>query len=286
MGLPLNAGNSSPTDDITSNGNDATLQGGAAIDGKVLSIEQASGPAEADYNTFGFDGTDDYIATTTNVVDLQNLNSNSYTFSIWIKTTSNAIGELFRCAGSASGGGSAQVSILVNATTVGGLGVLNKATMAVYGGSTWTGSWVPSTTDVNDGNLHLITGIWDASTQKIKIYVDGSLEGTLSVSTRNVSLNPATLYIGSDVTFFPHESTMAIIHNKVLTDAEVADLYNAGKIPYYETLPSNLTSDVNLAIEMSSRDNSLNDLSGNGNNGTANGGVTDDGDLQTFASYS
>ena len=56
MGLPLNAGNSSPTDDITSNGNDATLQGGAAIDGKVLSIEQASGPAEADYNTFGLDG--------------------------------------------------------------------------------------------------------------------------------------------------------------------------------------------------------------------------------------
>ena len=57
MGLPLNAGNSSPTDDITSNGNDATLQGGAAIDGKVLSIEQVSGPAEADYNTFGFNGT-------------------------------------------------------------------------------------------------------------------------------------------------------------------------------------------------------------------------------------
>ena len=78
---------------------------------------------------------------------------------------------------------------------------------------------------------------------------------------------------------------MANIHYKVLTDAEVADLYNAGKIPYYETLPSNLTSDVKLAIEMSSRDNTLNDLSGNSNNGTANGGVTDNGSLQTFAAY-
>ena len=72
MGLPLNAGSSSPNDDTTSNGNDATLQGGAAINGKVLSIEQVSVPAELQSLILWLEGESGYIDKSTNTYTVTN----------------------------------------------------------------------------------------------------------------------------------------------------------------------------------------------------------------------
>ena len=89
------------------------------------------------------------------------------------------------------------------------------------------------------------------------------------------------------ISYMQGSMTSPIMSNqRAFSDGELSGLYQSGKVPYYETLPSSITDDVTLCVEMSSRDNFLNDLSGNGNNGTAQNGVTDDGDLQTFTPYS
>ncbi|MCP4989036.1 MAG: LamG domain-containing protein [Colwellia sp.] len=275
MGLPLNAGNSSPTDDITSNGNDATLQGGAAIDGKVLSIEQASGPAEADYNTFGFDGADDYVSITDGVlsgeaeatisvwVNLDNLSDQQF----YMETTSSPLTRVsFRYRNN-------ELQLLMRDTN-------NGSTISTSGSSLSSGQW-----------YHLV-GVVDTVNNKLTIYINGVEDVNTSIAMNNIYSGAYNMHSNfgrrnANNDFFLNGSmAMSMVWNRALTSVEISNLYQAGKTPYYETLPSSLTSGCVMAIEMSSRDNSLNDLSGNGNNGTANGGVTDDGDLQTFASYS
>ena len=259
MGLPLNAGNSSPNDDITSNGNDATLQGGAAIDGKVLSIEQVSGPAEADYNTFGFDSTSKYV----NVPSF-NIPAGSCSIVAWVKTGAGSSGQdrIFRLE-------SPELHLTIQS---------NGKSAAVYNSSVVLGPTV-----VRDGNWHLFGLSFDGS--NVSIWLDGQQDASTSATATSFS---DTLFIGRnhlDEAHFTGSMTTFMVFTKSLSSAEWAALYQSGKATYYETLPSSLTSGCVLALEMSSRDSSLNDLSGNNNNGTANGGVTDDGDLQTFTSY-
>ncbi len=140
--------------------------------------------------------------------------------------------------------------------------------------------------------MHFVTGVINTIANNHKIYVDGalvlnesSIGWTSDIVGNGLSFNAKIgEYFSNNLRFLGDMSSVSI-YNDELNQAEVTQLYNGGKIPYYETLPSSLTSGCVMAIEMSSRDNTLNDLSGNSNNGTANGGVTDNGSLQTFAAY-
>jgi len=71
--------------------------------------------------------------------------------------------------------------------------------------------------------------------------------------------------------------TQPMIFNRALSLAETDVLYNQDRPRTFSQLPTTITDDAALAIEMTSRDATLTDLSGNGNDGTANGGVTSDG---------
>ena len=224
MGLPLNAGSSSPNDDITSNGNDATLQGGAAIDGKVLSIEQVSGPAEADYNTFGFDGTDDYITISDGVLS----GASGATISVWVyldnlsdqqfyMETTSSPSTLLRASFRYRDN---ELQLLMRDTNDG-------STISTAGSSLSAGQW-----------YHLV-GVIDTVNNKLIIYING-IEDVNTSTTMN-SIYSGSYYRDSSFgtrvrngnsDFFVNGSmTMPMIWSTVLSSTNITNLYQAGKTP-------------------------------------------------------
>ncbi len=87
------------------------------------------------------------------------------------------------------------------------------------------------TTDVADGNWHLVTGIYDGS--YVRIYVDGSQQGSTAYSG-GISANAYNLTIGMDNSNYPGNERFSgsiddvRIYSFALSPAEVFALYHAG----------------------------------------------------------
>ena len=71
--------------------------------------------------------------------------------------------------------------------------------------------------------------------------------------------------------------TSIAVYNSLLSASDVAALYNRTLPLDYDSQLTSITDNAVMAFEMTTNDSSLIDLSGNVNNGTANGGVTSDG---------
>lgn len=233
-------------------------------------------PPEGQYNTFGFDGTDDYIDFG-NDASLQL--TNNITVSVWVKTPSTiAIENIVGKYDSATN----QRSHLLQLYSGGRFRLLVSKT----GGTNIYEVFGTSGTIVAD-TTYFVT--YTIANQTMKIFVNGALHATGSpLPSSGIFNSSATFKLGRETnsgTDWSGDAANLLVFNRVLSDSEILNLYNSGEIPYYETLPTSLTSGNVLASELSSRDDSANDLSGNGNNGTKNGGVSANGSLQTFASY-
>ena len=129
----------------------------------------------------------------------------------------------------------------------------------------------------------------------IRFFVDGVQQGTNQSIGANVIHNSDRIirvgvyedagvlqssgYMEGSITM-PHISNI-----RAFSDAEITALYQAGKTPYPETLPTSITDDTSLLVEMSSRDNLLTNLYGVASNGTATGSMTSDGVIQTYTPY-
>ena len=235
-------------------------------------------PAGDDYNTFGFDGSSKLINCGQ---DSSIVITNNITVACWvnINSTSNTVQNIFGRWRGAATSWSWMLTTESNSTL----------SFYTYGGSSPQGLQGPTLTV---GDWYFLCGRLSGTDKRFTVNstnystttpTTGIFGGTedLCIGTANDAVEPSP-----DAFMLDGSITSPMMWNRFLSDAEVSSLYQAGKIPYYETLPSSLTSGCVLALELSSRDNTLNDLSGNGNNGTANGGVTDDGELQTFTSYS
>ncbi len=284
IGLPLNGGSENPETDTKGNNNNAVLINGADYTGVKLAIEQSSGggPAEAQYNMFAFDAVDDEIVVSNGVCG----NNDAVTISAWVKISSSTPAEGLIYA---ENDGTSRAGVIFR------LSATNRKKLLIGGRQSSNGTFYNSETSTDvltDDTLHFVTGVINTTANNHKIYVDGalvlnesSIGWTSDIVGNGLSFNAKIgEYFSNNLRFLGDMSSVSI-YNDELNQAEVTQLYNGGKIPYYETLPSSLTSGCVMAIEMSSRDNTLNDLSGNSNNGTANGGVTDNGSLQTFAAY-
>lgn len=150
-----------------------------------------------------FDGTNDYVnAPVTKAA--------SCTFSCWAKTTTVAgLPMLFNAGPSGSG-----------------------PDLFFYSGSiswnTWNGNGNPFATipsSVTDGNWHHYVVVNDASSNA-KLYYDGKLLGTATY--RNASAN-TNLTIGGNTGSYMWNGSISnfMLHNKVLTAAEVKKNFNA-----------------------------------------------------------
>jgi hypothetical protein len=216
-----------------------------------------------------FDGVDDYVdlgsATTLNF-------TNDFTVSAWIKETGSLNRGIFN-SGDQFG---AQGWLLFRAST-------HKASFKCAART------AISTTLVNTGDWFHLVGTWEKNAalnphgdpgstgNRIRIYVNGSLEGT---STR-LSTNPptytgtiyndiATPYNGSNEFLGNIDEVSAF--NSLLSPTQISDIYNSGS-------PTDLTSLSPVAWYRNGDGATyptIPDLGSGGNNGTMNNMVSGD----------
>lgn len=234
-------------------------------------------PPQDQYNMFGFDGTDDYIDFG-NDASLQL--TDNFTICVWIETSSlDSNDHVFGKWSSTNN----QRSYFLQERNDGRF----RFVVSKNGGAT-TYDVLGSTSSISANTEYFVCCTVEGTT--LKIFVDGvEYASDTSMPSAGIHNSTENLVVGGTATnSVDYEGSAAnfFVFNRVLSDSEILNLYNSGNIPYYETLPTSLTSGNVLASELSSRDDSANDLSGNGNNGTKNGGVSANGSLQTFASYS
>ncbi len=181
--------------------NSGTLQNGVSA---TTNRNNESGKA------LQFDGIDDYVSLPTN-----QLNNNTFTFAAWVK-----LDELPN-----------SVNTEVVALTLGGGWDEHYVGVEYYNGAaTWKFSSndanVYSTATVNT-NWHLLVGV--RSGGQIKLYVDGVLTGTSSVSGSASYGSPLLARIGSSISnnkFFKGKIDDAKFFNSSLIDPEILLLQN------------------------------------------------------------
>jgi len=113
---------------------------------------------------------------------------------------------------------------------------------------------------------HLVA-IYEASAGEVRLYINGSLDSTHSVSFAGLTTNTYSLQLGHGIggkqNYFNGSIALVRIYNRALSDQEIADLY-LGK----EISREGLVLDMPLNEGQGSV---AHDYSGEGNNGTING---------------
>lgn len=152
-------------------------------------------------------------------------NANSMSINGWVNATSLVTNGGIFCRWGSSAKGH-----LVRITAAG-------AVQAYVGDGSNTRGFVTGSTNVADGDWHMVTFVWDASADKQTLYVDGVDQGSVA-SAQTISQSTAKFEIGdNDVggSASPWDGLIdeVGVWSKVLTSTEVTDLYNSGTgIPY------------------------------------------------------
>ena len=181
--------------------------------------------AFGDSISFDFDGTDDYLEGSGNLVSAMSVATGS--ISVWVKIDSmSANGLIWQIT--KEEGSTDQIFLLWN----NGSGVVR----ANFKGGNVTNIVDSSTGLENDGSWHHFVVTWKAvakaSGNEVKLYEDGSLQDTDAIGTI-FSGSGATFGFGRNKlqnygqNFNGHMNDMAIF-NDVLTAVEVATIYNSG----------------------------------------------------------
>lgn len=138
-----------------------------------------------------------------------------------------------------------------------------------------------SSSSVSASQWYHIAGVYDGST--IKLYLDG-VEVDSTSYTGGVYNSSTNVLIGDyqGVAFIDGSVTQPMIFDSALSASDIAEIYNNGIPLGYDKISTSITNNCVLAYEMSSNDDTLNDLSTNTNNGTINGGATANGQLITW----
>lgn len=147
-----------------------------------------------------------------------------FTVVAFVKTTSAATGEVFTCwalNGSAYGG------ILLRVESTGVVSLFSAKNTGTSSGTDF--QYTTGKAKINDGNWHMIAGVWDGS--NLKVYVDGILDG--SVSWGNAPAYGATTYnligsrkdTGAEVEPFVGSIDEVIICNAAISAADILKIY-------------------------------------------------------------
>jgi hypothetical protein len=115
---------------------------------------------------------------------------------------------------------------------------------------------------INTSQWYMVTTVYTSATHTMKIYVNGTLSST-STGVPSPAVLSAALYIGRDDPgagtgyFFPGSIGDVRMYNRAVSDTEISELYSATCAP------------TGSVIAYWPLTNTVSDLSGNGNNGTA-----------------
>jgi len=134
-----------------------------------------------------------------------------------------------------------------------------------------------SATTLLDKTWYHIAGVLSGTTQSI--YINGVLDAT-GVHTGGIFSSTAGVVVGNYTGAsdrFAGSGTQPMVLNTDLSPTDIEEIANDDSVLPYASLSPSIKSSSVLALAMNSTDSSLMDLSGNGNNGTAQGGITADG---------
>ena len=178
---------------------------------------QITVPAFASTQSFSFDGVDDYFDLGTGLDIFQYNIGQSYTISLWYKSTSSSLDRTIINLGSnpyrfylATGNGKLA------------FGAGNSST--IFGNY----NWLPTAGAINDGQWHHICIVQDSSggVSNLTAYVDGSSSGSggsTNFATQNNNRIGNGLYGGIEASI-----DEVAIWTSALSSAAVTEIYNSG----------------------------------------------------------
>ena len=181
-------------------------------------------PVFLDDYSIQLDGTDDYIQLD-NITGVDNWDEihNAGSVSIWVKiNTTSSTGQIFRMQADSNN----FISMYYHAGT--------NTTRTAYKGSGGTTIAKTAAAIENDGNWHHLVSTWSTTTNKISIYLDGTIveakpnSGSLDTFSGDI----AAVDIGQNTSgssYFDGYVNDCSIWNKALTGANISAIYNNGK---------------------------------------------------------
>ncbi len=209
-------------------------------------------------NALNFDGTDDYVTTTSPGVS----GNAARTVEAWIRTTAITSGNQ---------------NVIVD---WGSMPLGTRFTMCVLQNNSLRlevgGNGIPCTTAVNDGLWHHVAVVFNPalSSNTLKLYIDGALnmQGNLTIPVNTSSVTPVVIGRRNDgVNYFDGDIDEVRIWNVARSAAQIAADRNTefcgtepGLVAYYK-FNQGTAGGNNTAVT------TLPDRSGNNNNGTLQG---------------
>lgn len=160
-------------------------------------------------NAFGLDGVDDQVEVPENPD--HSLDLNTLTIDAWINRSSTADARI------------------VDKITAGGadgylLDIVNNRLRLIIGGANVVGE-----TPIETGTYTLVAGTFDGT--NLRVYVNGTLDGTTTVESTTTPANDLPLHIGTNSTadgnFFAGVIDELELFNRALTQDEIQSLVNA-----------------------------------------------------------
>ena len=264
LALPLNNGvaDGREVGDFSGNENNSSLVNVPTYTGEILTFE-----GNLVYNAFGFDAVDDFI-TVADDATLDFGAAQDFSISGWFRTSTTSTSSIVNKHNSS--GIFEGYSIQFQAS---------GALRAQLTSSGLTATVDSASTDLDNDLWHFFCATYDRS-GNLSLYINNEAAVTVSIAAATSIDNTNTLRIGADSAgagLFLGSLTSIAVYNSLLSASDVAALYNRNLPLDYDSQLTSITDNAVMAFEMTTNDSSLIDLSGNANNGTANGGVTSDG---------
>jgi len=191
--------------DVSGNANIGTLINGPTFD-----------PANG--GSIFTDGVNDWVST-----NYFGSATDSYTFSAWFKNDNFSETKYILGRGRDGSGAGWSFQLQIGTSGIAAAYVVPTVPSVV-------GLGVEATTPILLNKWYHITGVWAAGIS-IKCYINGVLEGTLLTSSTNLRSSTDGWWLGSvTTTLFTSGNTAIVqVYNRVLTDAEILQNYNAQK---------------------------------------------------------
>ena len=212
---PLDEDSGDTAVDYSGNNNDGTIN-----DGGDSTVPGAIGPLSQ--SAYQFDGSNDYV----DIGDKPSLNiSGSQTISVWVHLNAVQDSEWNIVAGKAESGNE-QADIRTD----------NNNGSLIFLVRDSGGNYHTADTNINTtGQWIHVVGVFDSSSQEIRIYSDGSLKSTTNIGDSSLNQNNSPFQIGARAydsgseSYFAGSISEVRIYNHALTQQEVHYLYQVGK---------------------------------------------------------
>jgi hypothetical protein len=263
-----NTGTSTAFDDQSGNGNNGTASG-------TLVVADTS---EGGSYAFDFDGVDDYIDTGSTTVHQNTV----FSYAFWLNASASNSGTE-GTAGSYETSGGKRGPLAASLLGDNKLTWLYMSLGTVYNSA----QSLKSSGDVYDSTWRHVICEFDGDNNEVKIYIDGSLDSSKTASVPDIVNISTALKFGAGSGGFTDGKMDDIrVYNRVLTQSEITHLASSRGV---EGPPPVGLGDEQLWLCPSLND-SADDISGNGNDGTLAGGTaivsdTGSGGTKSFESY-